>query len=116
VARASQRHRILAIIATDSSFERVAWRGSQAWQGACIHCRRALLVALDGEPIGAATIEHILPRCHGGSDDLDNLALACARCNQQKGYRLDDRRADDPVLTRVVATLRERRRTRWRDP
>lgn len=116
VARGSRRQLILAIIATDAGFERVSWRGREAWLGSCIHCRSRLLVDLDGEPIGDATVEHILPRRHGGTGELDNLALACARCNHQKGYRLDDRRPDDPVLVRVVATLRERRRSRWRDP
>lgn len=116
MSRASRRHLILAIVATDATFERVSVRGADAWQGTCIHCRRRLLVGLDGEPLGDVTVEHILPRRHGGSDELDNLALACGRCNHQKGYRLDDRRADDPVLTRVIETLRQRRRARWRDP
>jgi HNH endonuclease len=26
-------------------------------------------------------VEHILPQAHGGSDDLDNVALACHACN-----------------------------------
>ena len=26
-------------------------------------------------------VEHVLPQAHGGSDDLDNLALACRACN-----------------------------------
>ena len=116
VAKGSQRRLILSIVATDSSFERVTLRGGEAWQGSCIHCRRRLLIGLQGEPLGAVTIEHILPRRHGGSDELANLALACARCNHQKGYRLDDRRADDPVLLRVIQTLRARRIARWRDP
>jgi hypothetical protein len=30
-------------------------------------------------------VEHILPRKHGGSDDLGNLALACIDCNLHKG-------------------------------
>ena len=30
------------------------------------------------------TIDHIYPRSLGGSDDLDNLALACSRCNQRR--------------------------------
>ena len=116
MSRRARQRQILAIIATDSTFERVAFRGQDAWQGSCIHCQRRLLVAASGEPIGPATIEHIVARHRGGGDDPMNLALACARCNNQKGYRLDDRRADDPVLTRVVATLLERRRARWRDP
>jgi hypothetical protein len=30
------------------------------------------------------TIEHLHPRSLGGSDDLENLALACSRCNQRR--------------------------------
>ncbi len=29
------------------------------------------------------SIDHIYPQSWGGSDDLDNLALACRRCNQR---------------------------------
>ena len=28
------------------------------------------------------TIDHITPKSLGGSDELENLALACRRCNQ----------------------------------
>lgn len=62
-----------------------------------------------------ATVEHIRPRTHGGTDDLENLALACARCNNQKGCRLDNRAAGDPKLQAVVERLLERRRARWRE-
>lgn len=30
------------------------------------------------------TIDHIQPRSLGGSDEPDNLALACSRCNQRR--------------------------------
>jgi HNH endonuclease len=30
------------------------------------------------------TIDHIIPRSLGGSDDADNLALACRRCNERR--------------------------------
>ena len=30
-------------------------------------------------------IDHIIPRCRGGSDDPENLATACRSCNSQKG-------------------------------
>ena len=33
-------------------------------------------------------IEHVIARQHGGSDDVDNLALACHRCNLHKGPNL----------------------------
>lgn len=33
-------------------------------------------------------VEHIIAKQHGGTDDLDNLALSCARCNAFKGPNL----------------------------
>jgi 5-methylcytosine-specific restriction endonuclease McrA len=33
-------------------------------------------------------VEHVIARQHGGGDDLDNLALACDRCNLYKGPNL----------------------------
>ena len=33
-------------------------------------------------------IEHIIAKQHGGSDDDENLALACHRCNLHKGPNL----------------------------
>lgn len=33
----------------------------------------------------SATIEHVQPRSLGGSDDWENLAMACASCNHRRG-------------------------------
>jgi hypothetical protein len=33
----------------------------------------------------SATVEHIIPRSKGGSDDMENLAMACERCNTRRG-------------------------------
>ena len=84
--------------------------------GKCIHCGSKHALTTDGAPLTEATIEHIEPRTHGGTDALENLAIACARCNRSKGSRLDARHRDDPVLTRVIDTLKLRRRARWREP
>lgn len=111
-----KRRTILAIIATDRTFEQVEHRGRACWAGKCIHCNGVLVVALDGEPISQATIEHIVPLNHGGTDALDNLAVACARCNGGKGRRLDVRPASDPKLREVIDRLRARRAERWRSP
>lgn len=32
--------------------------------------------------------EHVHPRSRGGANDLDNLLLACARCNNRKSNKL----------------------------
>ena len=35
----------------------------------------------------AEHVDHVIPRCQGGPDDLDNLVAACASCNLSKGGR-----------------------------
>ncbi len=112
----NKRARILAIVATDRTFVRTPLPSGDAHVGKCLHCNARLTISLTGEPLSHATIEHILPKNHGGTDELPNLGLACARCNAQKGVRLDARRAGDPDLLRVVEALLARRRDRWRDP
>jgi len=108
------RRLLLRAAESDNTFERTRLRGGESWVGRCIHCQSKIVVPIaDGEP-ASATLEHILPKHHGGTDDPDNLALACARCNQGKGKRLDHRRLDDPTLASVIATLQERRRQRLR--
>ena len=44
---------------------------------ACVYCgsRQSL------------TIDHLVPRIRGGSDEADNLVYACRRCNSSKGGR-----------------------------
>jgi hypothetical protein len=37
------------------------------------------------------TVDHVVPRARGGSDNLENLAVACRRCNSRKGARTPDR-------------------------
>lgn len=110
------RERILQIVATDRTFERAEVRGADVWAGKCLHCNTQLLVGLDGAPRSRATIEHIVPRAAGGSDELGNLALACARCNHEKGVRHDQRRRADPRLAEIAAALTAKRQERWRDP
>ena len=103
---------VLEIVGTDSTFEKREVRGETAWVGRCLHCNRKLVVALDGRT--AATIEHCVPQNHGGTDELDNLALACAPCNRQKGFRHDFKKPDDPRAREVIDALLARRRARWR--
>lgn len=114
--KGSKKRLVLGIVATDSTFELTEHRGSAAWVGKCIHCNRRLIIAADGTPISHATIEHILPRNHGGTDDLENVALACGSCNFEKGRRHDLRRSNDPKLHDIVEHLRMVRLRRWREP
>lgn len=110
------RRLLLWCAATDRSFERAELGGAAVLTGKCIHCGARHTIGLDGRPRTRATVEHIMPRNHGGTDALDNLAIACARCNFGKGHRLDVRRLDDPTLQRVVAMLQARRAERMRPP
>jgi hypothetical protein len=44
-------------------------------------------------------VEHIVAKQHGGSSGLDNLALACHRCNLHKGPNLT---GIDPLTQQIV--------------
>ncbi|MGC1219489.1 MAG: HNH endonuclease signature motif containing protein [Phormidesmis sp.] len=39
------------------------------------------------------TLDHVYPRSLGGSDDFENLALACSRCNQRRYNFITEARA-----------------------
>jgi hypothetical protein len=56
----------------------------QRAQQRCEYCR----IPQHALPWARFHIEHIRARQHGGSDDLENLALACRRCNARKGPNL----------------------------
>jgi len=105
---------ILAIAESDNATERCRHNGTDFLRGKCIHCNKPLAIALDGKPLGDVTVEHIIPKCHGGDDSLDNTALACGPCNHQKGYRIDHLRKDDPRFIKTVTALRAKRRARLR--
>jgi 5-methylcytosine-specific restriction endonuclease McrA len=51
-------------------------------------------------------IEHIVARQHHGSDDRENLALACERCNFYKGTNLS---AIDPATGDIVPIFNPRK-------
>jgi len=35
----------------------------------------------------AIQVDHVIPRCQGGSDEFSNLVAACEHCNKSKGGR-----------------------------
>jgi 5-methylcytosine-specific restriction endonuclease McrA len=54
------------------------------WQktgGYCHYCSCALHFIHDFD------IDHVVPKVLGGSDKIENLVPACARCNRRKGGR-----------------------------
>ena len=62
-------------------------------------------------PLAALHVEHIIPKTHGGSDDIDNLAFACIDCNLHKGTNLT---GIDPE-TDAITELFHPRRQAWED-
>jgi hypothetical protein len=105
---------LLAAAVTDRTFERTRLDERVVWVGKCIHCNSKLVVADDGRSLGEATLEHIIPQAQGGTNEVKNLAVACARCNREKGTRHDHKRGGR--LDEIVASLQARRTERWRDP
>ena len=103
---------MLAIAASDNTFS----QADGPWRGKCIHCRRWLILEADGTPRSKATIEHIVPKNHGGDDSLENLALACAACNHEKGKRHDHKARGDARLQEIIEKLQAERIRRWRHP
>ena len=56
-------------------------------------------------------VEHVVARQHGGTDDLENLGLACPECNYHKGPNLSSIDPDTGKVTRLFHP----RRDRWDD-
>lgn len=110
----SRKHLLmLAAAVTDSTFERMTLDARPVWVGKCIHCNSKLVIADDGRPLGEASLEHVWPQTRGGTNDVENLAIACARCNREKSPH-DSGKGEG--LDAMVAMLRARRAERWRDP
>ncbi len=59
------------------------------YRNRCAYCHAAASLIL-----GLVEVEHIVPRILGGTDDDDNLCLACRFCNLHKGSQSE---AIDPV-------------------
>lgn len=126
--RSALRRRLLQAVRTDAlaGFD----AGERVWRTRCLHCRRALALREDGQALGSASLEHVVPSAWFGrraaaaltaqvgedADDPRNLALACAPCNHGKGASHDARGPGDARAREVVAALLEARLARWRAP
>ena len=82
----------------------------------CQYCSKKFAPAL-------LTLDHIMPRSRGGSDEPENLAASCIPCNQRKGNRTPDE-ARMPLLAtpsalrygldRAMLSHYAETRTEWR--
>ncbi|MEH1916188.1 HNH endonuclease [Nostoc sp.] len=59
--------------------------------------------------LGILEIEHIIPKAAGGTDDEENLWLACRLCNAYKGIQTH---AKDPITNRKVKLFNPRQQ-KW---
>ena len=64
------------------------------------YCRIA-----EGGRLASFHIDHIIPLKHGGSDELDNLCLACLHCNSYKGPNVT---AIDPLTDEATKLFNPR--------
>jgi 5-methylcytosine-specific restriction endonuclease McrA len=71
--------------------------GCERAQNACEYC----CLHQEDSPLATLHIEHIIPKFHGGSDDIDNLALACIDCNLHKGTNLTGIDPETGALTEL---------------
>ena len=123
--RLSLRQKFLLAIKTDAEASLI----DKVWDTRCLHCRARLQVRNDGEAMGHSTLEHVIPQawfgeraaktlCSQVGDDANdprNLALACTRCNHDKGKSHDARGPNDIRAVEVISALLEKRNARWRD-
>jgi len=101
------------IAATDATFH----RQGTSWVGRCLICRGPL--RFDARTGEGASVEHIVPRSLGGTNELTNLGIAHRRCNGEKGIHWDGgrrRKADPQRYGQLVQRLLAERQSRWRDP
>jgi 5-methylcytosine-specific restriction endonuclease McrA len=100
------------IAATDATFT----LAEGTWTGKCLICNG--WVRFDAGSGFGATVEHIVPRTLGGTNDLLNLGITHPRCNGEKGRHWDAKRrpADPARYQEIVNRLLAERRHRWRAP
>lgn len=74
--------------------------------GCCEYCRSQAMFSSD-----TFSTEHIIPRHLGGETTLENLALSCQGCNNEKHTKVQ---ALDPI-TGEMAPLYHPRKHRWHE-
>jgi hypothetical protein len=110
--RPALRRLFLLALSTDSAAQRPDKDGdkdrdSQNWNTRCLHCRRRLHVRTDGEALGHATLEHVVPQAWFGK-------RAAAALTARVGDDANDPRNLAIARAKASATMRAARTTRAR--
>lgn len=50
----------------------------------CFYCNRQVFREVPENTENKATIDHVIPRCLGGTNFADNLVISCRKCNIKK--------------------------------
>lgn len=53
----------------------------------CFYCSRQVFREAPEIAINKATVDHIIPLCLGGTNEIDNLVSSCRECNQIKAMK-----------------------------
>lgn len=69
----------------------------------CHWCQKPTRLCAE-QDLDQATIEHIIPRGKGGTDDLSNLCSACARCNNRRSHESNLGLPDGALLGKYKET------------
>ena len=78
--------------------QRDLMRGTPAQRGYGAAWQRVRRVVLDRDGhvcrwcgLPANSVDHLLAKAHGGTDDLTNLVASCGHCNSSRGGRMNAR-------------------------
>lgn len=53
----------------------------------CEYCGREPLQPYNDTRRDFLTIDHIVPKYKGGTDNIENLVISCLQCNKEKGSK-----------------------------
>lgn len=87
---------------------------AQNWR--CAYCA-VVMQADDKQAHDAITRDHVEPKCMGGKASLDNIVVACKRCNGDRGAMMAHtfldliRRGWRPKTKRELKALAKKRKT-----
>lgn len=63
------------------------WKGFRQKAEKCYYCQVPVVDLRDSGIY--MTVDHVIPKCRGGTNDESNLVTACERCNNMKGESLE---------------------------